>query len=85
MRHPWWSPVRDLTRHVLVYSALLAVIFAATLFGSVLHSVAERVVVTKLPLHVLRFLEYAVVICDAIAVFVLMIRDLLRSLRRSLP
>ena len=82
MQQPWWSPVRDLTRHVLVYSASLTVFFASTLFGSMLSSMAGHVLFSKFPLHVLRFLEYAAVVFDALAVFVFMVRDLLKSLQR---
>ena len=45
MQQPWWLPVRDLTRHVLVYSALLAVFFASMLFGSALSSLAGHLLV----------------------------------------
>jgi hypothetical protein len=83
MQQPWWLPVRDLTRHVLVYSALLTVFFASTLFGSELSSMAGHMLLSKFSLHVWRLLEYAVVVFDALAIFIFMAGDLFRSIKRQ--
>jgi hypothetical protein len=84
MQQPWWLPVRDLTRHVLVYSGLLTLFFVSTLFGSMLSSMAEHMLVSKFPLHAWRFLEYAVVVFDAVAILTFMAVDLFRSIRRRI-
>jgi hypothetical protein len=84
MQHPWWLPVRDLTRHMLVYSAVLAGFFVSTLFGSVLSSLAEHILITKFSVHLLNFLEYAVVVCDALTMLVFMAVDVFRSIKRKI-
>ena len=84
MQQPWWLPVRDLTRHVLVYSGLLTLFFVSTLFGSTLSSMAEHMLVSKFSLHAWRLLEYAVVVCDALSMLTFMAADLFRSIRRQI-
>ena len=83
MQQPWWLSVRDLTRHVLVYSALLMVFFASTLFGSALSSMAGHMLVSKFSLRVWTFLEYAVVVFDALAILIFMAGDLFRGIKRQ--
>ena len=82
MQQPWWLPVRDLTRHVLVYSALLTVFFASMLFGSALSSLAGHMLVSNFSLHVWTLLEYAVVVFDAVAILAFMAEDFFRSIKR---
>lgn len=84
MQQPWWLPVRDLTRHVLVYSALLTVFFASMLFGSALSSLAGHMLVSKFSFQVWRLLEYAVVVFDAVAILTFMAEDIFRSVRRRI-
>lgn len=84
MQHPWWSPVRELVRHTLVYSALLMVLVVAMVYGSVLISVAKRLLDSKFSLHVVMFLEYAAVTCDAIVILIFMTGDILRIVKRQM-
>jgi len=84
MQQPWWLPVRDFTRHMLVYSGLLTLFFASTLFGSALNSMAEHLLASKVSLHAWRLLEYAVVVCDALSILTYMAADLFRSIRRQI-
>ena len=72
MQQPWWLPMRDFTRHVLGNSMLLLVFVIALIYGSMLDSLAARVLNSNFSLHVLRFLEYAAVVCDAIFILVSM-------------
>jgi hypothetical protein len=84
MQRPWWLPVRDFTRHMLVYSGLLALFFVSTLFGAALSSLAGRVLVSKFSLQIWIFLEYAVVVCDALTILAFMTVDVFRSIRRQM-
>lgn len=72
MQQPWWFPVRDLTRHVLGNSTLLLVFVIAMVYGSMLDSLAARVLSSRFSLYVLRFLEYAAVVCDAMFILISM-------------
>jgi hypothetical protein len=83
MQHAWWLPVRELARHTLVYSALLIVLVAAMVYGSVLISVAKRLLDSKFSLHVLMFLEYAGITLDAIVIMIFMTGDILRIVKRQ--
>jgi hypothetical protein len=84
MQHPWWFPVKDLTRHVLVYSIALVLFTLAAVLESGLTAAAERLVISKFTFRVLVFLEYAVVIGDAIFVVIFLIRDIWHGLTRAL-
>ena len=84
MQHPWWSPVRELARHALVYSALLMVLVIAMIYGSVLSSMAKRLLDSKFSLHVVMFLEYAAVACDATVILIFMTSDILRMVKRQM-
>jgi hypothetical protein len=35
MQHPWWFPVGELTRHLLVYSTLFSLFVLAALYGGI--------------------------------------------------
>lgn len=82
MQRPWWLPVRDLTRHVLVYSTLLMVFVVALVYGSMLNSLAARALDSKFSLHVLGLLEYAAVVCDAMIILVYMASDIIGIVKR---
>ena len=84
MQQPWWLPVRDLTRHVFVYSALLTVFFASMLFGSALSSLAGHILVSNFSLHIWRLLEYAVIVFDAVSILTFMVVDLFRGIKRRI-
>lgn len=84
MQHPWWFPVKDLTRHVLVYSIALVLFTLAAVLESGLTAAAERLVISKFTFRLLVFLEYAVVIGDAIFVVIFLIRDIWHGLKRAL-
>ena len=82
MQHPWWLPVRDLARHALGNSMLLLVFVIALVYGSMLDSLAARVLNSKFSLHVLRFLEYAAVVCDAMFILVSMTSVIIGIVKR---
>lgn len=33
MQHPWWFPVGELTRHIVVYSTSFALFVLASMYG----------------------------------------------------
>jgi hypothetical protein len=82
MQHPWWFPARDLARHVLAYSTLLMVFVIALFYGSMLNSLAGRVLDSRFSLQVLSFLEYAAVVCDAMIILVYMASDIIEVVKR---
>jgi hypothetical protein len=82
MQHPWWFPVGEITRHVLAYSASFFLFVLATLYGSAISHLVQHFVASKFVLHVVTALEYAIVVCDAIIIMILMVGDVLRTMRR---
>jgi hypothetical protein len=82
MQHPWWFPVGELTRHALAYSASFFVFVLATLYGSVITHLAQNSIASKFVLHVVTALEYAIVVCDATIFVMLMVGDVVRTIRR---
>ena len=82
MQHPWWFPVGELTRHVLAYSASFFLFVSATLYGSAISHLVQNSIASKFVLHVVTALEYAIVVCDAIIFMMLMVGDVVRTLRR---
>jgi hypothetical protein len=82
MQHPWWSPVEEFTRHILIYSTLLSLFVLAALYGSAINALLESSIASKFVLHVVLALEYAIVVCDAIVIMIYMISDVLKGVRR---
>ena len=82
MQHPWWSPVEEFTRHILIYSTLLSLFVLAALYGSAINALLENSIASKFVLHVVLALEYAIVVCDAIVIMIYMISDVLKGVRR---
>ena len=82
MRRPWWFPVKDLTQHVLPYSTCFVLFVLAAVYGSALIDVASRAIGSKFVLHVLRFLEYAFVVGDAVFLLMHLIKHLWESFER---
>jgi hypothetical protein len=82
MQHPWWFPVGELTRHIVVYSTSFVLFVLATLYGSAISSLVESYIASKFVFHVVLALEYAIVVGDAIVIMGLMVGDVLRSVRK---
>jgi hypothetical protein len=84
MQYPWWYPVRDLARHVAVYSIALVLFTVAAVVESRVTATAEHLVTSKFTFRVLVCLEYAVVISDAVIILILLIENVWHSLKRAL-
>jgi hypothetical protein len=84
MQHPWWVPVKDVAKHVLVYSVALMLFTLAAVFESMLTSTAEHLIESKFTFRVLVCLEYAVLVSDAIIIVMLLVGNIWHSLKRSL-
>jgi hypothetical protein len=81
MQHPWWFPVRELARHALANSTVLVMFAAAAVFESALMTIANRFVMSKFAFHTLTFLGYAVLVTDAIATMLFLIRNVLNTFK----
>jgi hypothetical protein len=82
MQHPWWFPVGELTRHLLAYSASFFLFVLATLYGSAISHIVQNSIDSKFVLQVVIALEYAIVVCDAIIILILMVGDVMKTIRR---
>ena len=82
MQHPWWFTVRELTRHMAIYSALFLIFVLAVLYGSLVNSLVERAVASKFIVHVVAAVEYAIVVCDALMILKMLVYDVRKRLWR---
>lgn len=78
----WWFPARDLTANLLMYAACFALLVVGAVYGTVLITLASRVIASKFILHVLAFLEYAAVVVDGIFILMHLVEHLRESFRR---
>ena len=84
MQRPWWSTAKELASHVLMYSAALTVLVLAAMYGSAIVALASHLIESQLVLHVLMFLEYALLIADAIFILAHVVQHIWESFRRIL-
>jgi hypothetical protein len=81
VQRPWWSSVLEFGQHVLTYSAAFIIFATAIVYGNAITVLVSHIGASKFVLHVLTALEYAIVVCDALFIAFLMIRDVLRNLK----
>ncbi len=82
MQHPWWFPVRELMWHIAVYSTSFLLFVLAALCGSLASYLVEHAISSRFVVRVVVTLEYAIVVCDAVVFFGMMVNDVRKSLRR---
>jgi hypothetical protein len=83
MQHPWWLPVRDLARHVLIFSLSLILFTTAAIVESKVTATAEHLITSKFAFRMLVCLEYAVVMSDAVIILIMLIKTVCHSLKRA--
>ncbi len=72
---------RELARHVLVYATGFALFAIEAVFGTVVSSLASRLIESRFILQVMTLVEHVIVVVDAVYIAARSIRDLWHKLK----
>jgi len=84
MQYRWWRSMPDVIKHSLVSTLILIVVTTMAVCGSRFVAIASLEIKSKFEVHVLEFLEYAVIVFDAYYMLMFLVNPILKSLRSAM-
>jgi hypothetical protein len=74
--------ILELIRHIFTYAVVLTLFALEAAYGTVVSSLAARVITSEFVLYVMKLMEHAIVVSSALCITHDMARDVWKRLRR---